>query len=414
MGGMRVHDRSLIPRAQRAPRAASSLPWLLTLTVRAALPAALALGPARDARADAVCAAWPDGTLCRPLNPCLGSGICAAGDCHSDDLLPAGTICQASSAPCRAESTCDGQGRCVPGGLFPEGTYCGSSGSPCLGDRTCDAQGQCRPGSRLPKGTICGPVEVCRQRGVCDDAGVCVAGAPRPVGVACGETEPCRAQSRCDGAGACLPGQPQYEGSPCVGGDSCQITQCQGGVCRGIGPRDCSNGDACLKKDSCQPGVGCVPISICDLVNPPDLRPPPTDLVADLQMSLLDQAEPDQGPRRDQAPGRDLAGDSGQRDLRPQDQGSPADAPAADDGPQDAPKAPPGDGGTDAAGRAPSYYVGGACQCHIRAAAAPVSVARNASVLGLALGVLVRLLRRATRSRSAPQRPRGGAKGAPV
>lgn len=345
--------------------------------------ACLALAP-RLAAADAVCAPWPDGTLCYPQNPCLGPGVCQRGSCVSNDLLPVGTLCRVSMDPCRSESTCDGQGACSDGALLPVGSYCGSSGSPCLGDRTCDARGQCTPGSQLPVGTVCSSGSACLTSSVCDALGVCAPGAPRPEGTSCGAAELCRAPGRCDRVGACVPGASINEGRGCATGDGCRAALCQGGVCRDQGPRDCSQGDPCLKRDSCMPGVGCVAVNICDMRQAPDLLMSLPDLVGGPDIS---------DPARDGAPADLLtrdARDAAARDL------SGADAAL------DAALGSP-DGGRDAGPRDAVRYVGGACQCQLGIGRAGGGGPRSGGVglLGLCLGVLVQWARRATRSRSA-------------
>lgn len=307
-----------------------------------------------DARADAVCGAWPDGTVCFPQNPCLGPGLCKGGACVSQDPVPAGTYCGAAVDACHGPKSCDGQGTCVDGPLLPAGTFCGSSGSPCLGDRVCDASGQCLPGARMPTGTICAvSPNPCRQNYTCDDSGQCLPGAPLAAGTVCGNPQLCRAQGLCDNAGTCISGQPTNEGRPCVGADVCQNTVCLSGTCRNLGPRDCSNGDPCRKSDACQPGVGCIAINICDLADPADL------------MSL-----PDQAPK-----------DLGAPDARP-DQ-APLDAAAPDAADGGLPRGP---------NEAHDYrvrYEGGACQCQAVGGRGGAD-----SVLGVLMGVLLFILRR--------------------
>jgi hypothetical protein len=365
--------------------------------------------PGRTARADAVCAPWPDGTVCKPMNPCLGRGVCMGGNCVNALPLPAGIVCGTSTEPCRGNSTCDGLGHCAPGPLRPAGTVCGDSDNPCQGNRVCDTMGNCVSGSVLPPGTICraapGP---CVTDSLCDAMGRCMPGPARPAGTICRDPESCRDAWACDGSGACLPGTPVNEGKPCIGSNACFENTCVRGTCTpSERPRDCSGGDPCLKKDSCRPDVGCVPVIICDM-RMPDLRPPPDLLGADL-------AGADLSSRTDLRAGTDLAQIA--QDLRmslpdlpmsiedlrtagadltatPADQQvPPPDQPASELGAADLAAAPdaqpdgPADGdmpeGPDGGKRPgvrgaqhalPFELAGGACQCRIGPATGPSPV----------------------------------------
>jgi hypothetical protein len=257
--------------------------------------------PAAPAHADAICALWPDGTHCRPENPCQGSGVCRGGNCVDTPNLPVGTVCRASTEACKADSTCDGMGTCVDRGLRPEGTVCQISTNPCRGDRVCDATGACVPGTIRPKGTICRiSTNPCVQDSICDDMGMCLDGEPRPRGWVCLPPNACHSAGTCDGAGACGSGAATNEGLECVGNNPCLVSRCTGGVCAESGGRDCSGGDPCLKKDSCRADVGCVPVNICDMRMVPDM-------MSDLLMSMPDLLGADLAASQDMGPPPDLS-----------------------------------------------------------------------------------------------------------
>lgn len=307
---------------------------------RGVLALSLAAGP--PAQANGVCGPWPDGTVCRPSNPCLGSGVCQAGNCIHAPPLPAGTVCLVSSDPCRADSKCDGAGNCVPGPLRPPGTVCQFSHNPCLGNSICNAAGQCVQGSMLPAGTICRiSSNPCVSDSVCNPFGQCVAGAPMPAGTVCAKPTACRAAGTCDAFGHCVAGEAINEGRPCIGENLCEHTICQSGLCLSVGPRDCSGGDPCRKADACLPDVGCLAVNICDM-----------DASADLS-GTAEPSPPDGG---------DIPDAGGPTEGR-----LPDWPPFAPDG---------GDGleGADEVGyRLPAELVGGACQCRLGGGTPPGS-----------------------------------------
>lgn len=330
----------------------------IAVSLFAALAVALLAG---GARADSVCALWPDGTFCRPLNTCLDSGTCQGGDCVSNTPMPSGTVCRVSADPCQEDSTCDGAGACVTGALRPVGTVCQDSSNPCGGNKVCNAMGQCLAGTTLPAGTICRiSLNPCMADNICDAMGQCVPGTPKAAGTVCLDASPCRSAGTCNGSGVCNAGMATNEGRACIGGNFCEDTVCQAGVCSSRGTRDCSAGDPCRKKDACMPNVGCLVVNICDMAVPPDLTgldlmsvdltPPPDLAVPDLSVPI-----PDMRSVRDAAMPRDSGSNS--------------------DGAQ-----PP---------HLTTYLTGGACACRVGGAEAPPPLA-----LLLGLGAVLRLRRR--------------------
>jgi uncharacterized delta-60 repeat protein len=74
-------------------------------------------------------------------NPCTFDACDGAGTCVTNQMLPAGSSCGASTNPCLPD-VCDGAGTCISEAL-PAGTPCGDTdGSPCTLDN-CDGAGTC-------------------------------------------------------------------------------------------------------------------------------------------------------------------------------------------------------------------------------------------------------------------------------
>ncbi len=348
----------------------------------------------REAQADSVCAPWPDGLVCSPLNLCQGPGVCQKGDCVSTDMIPSGSICQISSHSCLDHDRCDGAGTCVAGAPRPSGTFCGPAANPCSGDMVCNATGDCIKGVGLPAGTICNrSTNPCVDDSVCDAMGECVAGTAKGAGTVCVGPGICRSPGQCIMGGTCVEGAALNEGKSCIGPDVCQSSRCVAGQCRATAVRDCSNGDRCLKKDSCIPGIGCVAVNICDLLPPADLLASMPDLTMTLDLSVRDMSPRDLSAMQSDMQGDlalpvdmmlDMPADAARADARMH----PQDA-ASKDGPVPHPDldAPDASVPNGTLYTLPLEITGGACQCQVGRKGAP---GPNKLLWLIGLGLLLR------------------------
>ncbi|MGB2984255.1 MAG: hypothetical protein WBE26_00085 [Phycisphaerae bacterium] len=212
-----------------------------------------------------------DGDACTVGDMCLG-GVCQSGsppDCsgagdqcntascdsagvegNCDILTPVtdGTVCDDTDA-CNIGETCQ-SGACT-GGSAPD---CSGAGDQC-NTASCDpagAEGNCDTLTPITDGTTCDDGNACDLGETCQ-AGVCTGGSPPDCS---GAGDQCNVAS-CDPAGSegnCDTLTPVTDGTSCDDNDTCNVGEtCQGGVCTGGSPPDCSgSGDQC-NTASCDP-----------------------------------------------------------------------------------------------------------------------------------------------------------------
>jgi hypothetical protein len=139
-----------------------------------------------------------------------------------------------------------------------------------------------RPGIGLCEGVTCAATDACHIAGICDpNTGEC-SNPAAPTGTACNDYNACTAMDSCQGeicvgqvpvdcsvADACHPGAcdpdagcannpAATDGTACDDKNVCTRTDtCQGGTCVGKEPVDCSVKDACHPAGTCDPANGC-------------------------------------------------------------------------------------------------------------------------------------------------------------
>ena len=196
---------------------------------------------------------------CDDGSACTSGDICAAGQCLSgtaldcddgnactDDVCDAATGCSSvfNSAPC------DDGDSCTSGDVCSQGVCAGTSPLDCDDDNPC-TDDQCDAGSgclNLPNSLACDDGDACTQGDACLD-GVCVGLTPRD----CDDGNSCT-DDGCDSGSGCsnLPNTVS-----CDDGDACtQGDACLDGVCVGLTPRDCDDDNSCTD-DGCESGSGC-------------------------------------------------------------------------------------------------------------------------------------------------------------
>jgi len=206
---------------------------------------------------------------CDDLNECTtdvceGNGLCS----HTPTYNPATQCCDPLTGA--TTSLSDGndctQDVCNPDGTVthppePEFTACGSQTSTaCNKPDTCDGAGTCLPRFE-PAGTACGSQldTECDNPNTCDGAGVCLNNYELP-GTPCGNPSDtqCDNPDDCNGSGTCRPNN-EPNGTTCDDGLFCNVNEaCQGGICTGGGPRNCSDGLSCTTDTCNETGDICV------------------------------------------------------------------------------------------------------------------------------------------------------------
>ena len=212
------------------------------------------------------CTAVPhvDGAACQGGDPCLVGGSCVDGVCVGqqprvcDSAGPCATSacvsgegCVTKAAtdgtPCDTQLACNQPGTCQQGACVALPMSC-SDGNPCTLDACDEALGECVH-SGVPDGGVCDPPGPCLIAGACQ-AGACVGGEP----VTC-SSGPCEVQACDPEAGGCVVVAHAPPGTPCGAGPCLVAGACDGGVCKGVSPEPCDDGDDCTV-DWCDPSDG--------------------------------------------------------------------------------------------------------------------------------------------------------------
>jgi hypothetical protein len=202
--------------------------------------------------------AGPPGPVCAGAadcpatnNPCV-QAICAAGKCSTAPKAD-GTVCAASSDPCKSD------GVCAVGSCGAQIAKSCDDGNACTTDSCLPGKGcawspttaACDDGNPCTAGEVCGVVA---GKGV-----VCQGGKPVDGAAACDDKNPCTTDS-CDVAKGCIHagkvGTPCDDGSACTSGETCQAS----GACQPAGGPACDDGNPCTK-DSCD-----VATKLCNFV----------------------------------------------------------------------------------------------------------------------------------------------------
>lgn len=196
----------------------------------------------------------------------VGSGPICAKDCSTLEAEPCFIgQCNAETHQCEIVpdngALCDDGVYCTVGEVCKDGVCSGGSANPCdevAGDgcsgAVCDEESKTCIVQSLPDGTPCFIDEPCIVNAACK-AGACV-GAPKdcffaPVPDAC-HVSACSADT-----GMCEP-IPGNDGSPCPNdGDLCKVDKvCQGGMCLGGVPKNCSAFTNGCNNGVCDPATG--------------------------------------------------------------------------------------------------------------------------------------------------------------
>ena len=185
---------------------------------------------------------------CEPVTgACLNMTIsCDDGDVCTTDLCHGATGCyhEYNTAVCDDGNACTGSDAC-------------SAGS-CVGGPSID----CSDGDRCTIDS-CDPVSGCLHSvttGACDDGDACTVDencadgtCSGGVAVVCDDGNFCTADS-CDSATGCVF---VATTDSCDDGDACTVGDvCAGGLCAGVLPLDCDDGNVCTD-DGCDPVSGC-------------------------------------------------------------------------------------------------------------------------------------------------------------
>ncbi len=197
-----------------------------------------------------------DGTITVTAGACITNSECNDGNQCTTDLCNAG-VCQ---NPPFVGSCTDGNA-CTVGDVCV-GTTCQSGPVVnCLGAggqcnlATCNPaglEGNCSILTPLPNGTSCSDNSACTLVDLCQ-AGVCIPGLPVDCSAA---GDQCNSAS-CDPGGAlgnCIILTPVLNGTPCNDAVRCNIGEtCQGGVCLGGSPVDCTGAAGPCNNATCDP-----------------------------------------------------------------------------------------------------------------------------------------------------------------
>ena len=216
--------------------------------------------------------------------PCTVSDTCSAGvcggtpDCSAlDDTCNVGTcndltgLCE--QTPTNEGGTCDEGDVCDMGETCQSGVCTGEGPPDCSGagdqcnTASCDpagAEGNCDALTPVPDSTPC-DVETCTDGETCQ-GGVCMGGTPTDCSALDG---PC-SLGGCDPASGLCVIIPINEGMSCEDDNACTNPDaCVGGVCTGTPLDDCdpcTKGDPCDDGDPCTDGT-CMPPGFCFYTN---------------------------------------------------------------------------------------------------------------------------------------------------
>jgi hypothetical protein len=167
-------------------------------------------------------------------------------------LLLLGTLAPASAFECKHDSDC-------------------SDGDPCTVDR-CVRPGKVCRHIPVANGTSCSDGNACTVGDTCQ-AGACVPGSP----IVCTATDQCHVAGTCNPTTGTCSNPPAPDGVACNDRDFCtQTDTCQGGVCVGMNPVECTAVDECHLLGTCNPSTGicsnppknplvCTPVDQCNV-----------------------------------------------------------------------------------------------------------------------------------------------------
>jgi len=214
----------------------------------------------------------PNGSACDDGNACTQDDACQAGVCTGTNPV----VCTALDA-CHDAGTCDPATGVCSNPVRADGSGC-SDGNACTQNDTCRA-GVCTGGTPV----VCTPLDQCHDAGVCNPASGLCSTPNKPDGTGCSDANACTQTDTCQGGvctgtnpvtcppndqchlpsvcnpatGACSSSAPRPDGSACNDANACtQTDTCQGGVCTGGNPVDCTPLDGCHGAGTCDPGSG--------------------------------------------------------------------------------------------------------------------------------------------------------------
>ena len=179
------------------------------------------------------------------------SASCCSASCQ---IQPAAVECRTAVGECDAGESCDGTSPLCPADQFQSSEVeCRSVTGQCDQAEMCLGTGpECPADSAAPNGILCSDGNACTQLDTCQ-GGSCAGMDP----ISCTALDQCHTRGICDPSAGTCSNPISLNGTTCNDGDRCtQVDTCQGGICEGDDPVECTALDQCHKVGECDIGTG--------------------------------------------------------------------------------------------------------------------------------------------------------------